>query len=149
MEIVDLVQKLIAPSLNNPSREEAMSAALKAVNLIVENGITLGGKPAMGHQAAAAKAWAPDAEFDAFWQKMQTPTDSEYNENNPDPMAGSGLKVATVDTDLDDDFMRKRITWAWRAIRAERSKLEKEIWWQEQQRCVKYPHAKDWVPDED
>lgn len=150
MDKIDIIQKLIALALNNPNRAEAESASMKAVSLIVENNITLDGKPAMGFQGAAAKAWAPDPEFDAFWEKMQQPT---YDPDRPWEGQSSGpqdIKVAAVDTDLDDDFMRKRITWAWRAIRAERSKLEKDIWWQEQQRGVKYPrpHAKDWTPDE-
>lgn len=150
MDKIDLIQKLIALALNNPSRGEAGSAALKAVSLIVENEITLGGRPSMGYQQAASKAWAPDPEFDAFWQKMQQPTHDPDRPWEGQSSGPSELKVAAVDTDLDDDFMRKRITWAWRAIRAERAKLEQEIRRSEQQYRYTHPrpHAKDWVPDE-
>lgn len=147
---LDIIQKLIALALNNPSREEAMSAALKAVSLIVEKEVTLGGRAAMGYQAAAAKAWAPDAEFDAFWEKMNRPTgdpDAPWEGQSSGP---SGLKVAAVDTDLDDDFMRKRITYAWRAIRKEREKLKTEIYNFETRFSTRYarPDPKDWTDGE-
>jgi hypothetical protein len=101
-----------------------MSAALKAVNLIVEKEVTLGGKQAMGFQQASKKAWAADPEFDAFWQKMNQPTGDPEAPWEGQSSGPNELKVAAVDTDLDDDFMRKRITYAWRAIRRERARLE-------------------------
>lgn len=152
METVDVIQKLIALALNNPSREEAMSAALKAVTLIVDKEVTLGGKPAMGYQASASKAWTPDPDFDEVWAKMNRPT----NEGNDRPWEGQSngpqdLKVAAVDTDLDVDFMRTRIKWAWRAIRDERIRLKQEIHRQFTARGEKYPRPepKDWVPADD
>lgn len=147
-DYVNIIQKLIALALNNPSREESMEAALKAVSLIVEKEVTLGGKPAMGFQAASAKAWAPDPEFDAFWSRMNQPNgEGEYESWAGQASGNQGIKVAAVDTDIDDDFMRKRITLAWRAIRNERQKLEQEIYRFEQRSHTTYerPKAKDWT----
>lgn len=151
---IDIIQKLMALALNNPNRNEALAAAMKAVSLIVEKEVTLGGKPALGYQAAAAKAWAPDPEFDAFWERMkqqgqpQSTEESYVDGTYSSGGTSSGLKASTSDTDLDDDFMRKRITWAWRAIRAERIRLERWIQEQTAHYREKYPrpHAKDWTP---
>lgn len=128
MEIVPLIQKLIALALNNPNRAEAESAAMRAVSLIVEQDVTLGGKPALGY-ISSKKQWTPDTEFDEFWDRMgKRGNDEEYDPAAGNTAGDNSIKAAEVDTDLDDDFMRKRIKVAWRAIRKERKRLDAEIY---------------------
>lgn len=156
-DTLDRVQKLIALALNNPDEEEARSAAMKAVSLIVAANFSIEGTTAGPNVSATRRAWRPDAEFDAFWDEMdqqqhqgfrsQDDMDREgYEPQNYRQQGAEGLKAAVVDTDIDDDFMRKRVKAAWRAIQRERARLKTEIYNFEQRYRTRYPRPepKDW-----
>jgi hypothetical protein len=155
---------LIALALNNPNEEEARSAAIKAVSLIVQQNMSIEGNSAgQGiDPSKIRKAWKPDDEFEGFWDqvvnaasqtyKTQEDVDrSAWEQQSPAP-DGGGLKTAFVDTDVEDAFsaMRNRIKVAWRAIQRERAKLKTEIYRWEQEHYKRYPRQepKDWEDGE-
>ena len=151
------VQKLISLALNNPNEEEARSAAMKAVSLIVAENMTIGGANTGQDPTRVRKTWAPDAEFDAFWEQMAADSkkgfvsqdDVDRNPWDPQPSSGEqGLKTAHVDTDVEDAFsaMRTRIKLAWRAIQRERARLKTEIYNAETKYSFRYPRQepKEW-----
>ena len=118
-DVAEQVRKLLALALNNPNEEEARSAVLMAVRLIESHNLMVGGVTV----TQPVRNWTPpDPEFEEFWHNQVRTEDP-----NAFTSGGTGLKPATIDTDIDDDFMRKRITAAWRAIRAERARLKAEI----------------------
>lgn len=128
------IRKLIALALNNPNEQEAAAAAMKAVRMIGAGG------DIPTPISSATKTYVRDEEFEAFWDRMNNPDVSadDYPAGGP-----TDLKAAAVDTELDDDFMRKRITRAWRAIRKERKILEGEIDRYERNTRQRYPKP-DW-----
>lgn len=148
MDVLDKFQKLVALAMDtNPANiEEQRTAAVRAVALLVEHNLTVGGKPATQFEPINTKrTWAPDAEFDAFWAKMgmnETPSD----DSNAVGGGGTGLVRAVIDTDLDDDFMRKRIKTAWRALQRERARLKTWIYEAERKVGKRYPRPEpmDW-----
>lgn len=154
MDVIDKFQKLVALAMDtNPANiEEQRTAAMRAVALLVEHNLTVGGKPATQFESVNTKrTWAPDAEFDAFWAKMGNAEDHGYTQTDPDlPNTGkAGLVKAVLDTDIDDDFMRKRIKAAWRALQRERARLKTWIYEAEQRVGKRYPRPEpmDWEKD--
>lgn len=147
-EPVAIIQKLIALAMNNPNQEEARSAAVKAVALIVQENITLEGKSALGFDVGTKQKWKPDSEFEEFWEatKGNQHPDGAAETWDGQSSGSQALKVAVQDTDLDDDFMRKRIKAAWRALQRERARLKSEIEYQYCQRFGAYPRPNpvDW-----
>lgn len=126
---VDLVEKLIALALNNPSEEEAKSAALKAVSLIHEHSLPVGaGSP--DPIRVGRRTYTPDPEFE------QVLADLLKHNQNPDEFVA---KVVYQDTEIDDDFMRKRVKKAWEEIRLARKRLEGEIYRYERETGRRYP----------
>lgn len=151
MEDLDLLRKLLALALHNPSEEEARSAAMAAVKLIEEKNITLGGE----RVTMPVREWTkPSQDFEDTWAEMNkkppiTP-DSEdecltcgkprwfhkhpsnecpnFTEAPTDEFgAGRAIKAPIQDNDVEDDFMRKRVILAWQRIREERVQLRHEI----------------------
>lgn len=116
MDTTDIIRKLMALALNNPSLEEAQSAALKAVQLIEKHSIPVGDSIPLKD-----KRWVPpEPDF------MDLVNDILGGKKpNPDEQ---GPLVMSEDTDLEDQAtaFRKQVVLAWRAIRAERKKLEGE-----------------------
>lgn len=161
-DVLDKVQKLIALALNNPNDEEASSAAMKAVSLIVAANLSIGGQAAnTPFDPRRRKAWKPDSEFDEFWNDITKQSDEQFHRGwsqddmdrdqwaQPSPAPdGGGLKTAYVDTDVEDAFsaMRTRIKVAWRAIQKERARLKTEIHNWEVRYGHRYPRQepKDW-----
>lgn len=137
-KLIERIQNLMALALNNPSEEEARSAAMQVVKLIEENKLNLGGVPAM--HINTSKAYKPDADFDSTFSDLTKPTDAQ-EEYQGGSAGEAGLKLADVIADLDDDFMRKKVTRAWRALRDERKKLEGEIHRYELESRRKYPRG--------
>lgn len=152
-DTLDRIKKLVALAMNNPDIEESRSAALRAVAMIVEHNIPIGGQG--GQQAQhyepihAKTTWKPDDEFEEF---VRHATKTDTDGVDPDlgysgVGGGTGLKAAHVDTDLDDDFMRKRIKIAWKALTRERARLKREI---EEEYCKRFqkpyprPNPVDW-----
>lgn len=147
MDIIDKFQKLVALAMDtNPNTiEEQRTAAMRAVALLVEHNLTVGGKPAMQFEPMnTKKTWAPDAEFDAFWAKMGN--EAQQPDHEGATSGKTGLVRAVIDTDLDDDFMRKRIKTAWRALQRERARLKTWIYDAEQRVGKRYPRPEpmDW-----
>lgn len=122
----EIVHKLIALALNNPNEEEARSAAYRAVAMIEENQIPLGGKTTA---ARTAPTMTP-AEETEFKDVL-----SSLTRTNPDE-----FKPATsyATTEIDDEFMKKRILLAWRQIREQRKNLQSEIYRYEQETHRKF-----------
>lgn len=160
-DVLDRVQKLIALALNNPNDEEASSAAMKAVSLIVAANLSIGGQAAdTPFDPRRRKAWKPDSEFDTFWDDIVQQASKSRSQDDIDrdawaPPQHSGateLKAATVDTDVEDAFsaMRNRIKIAWRAIQRERARLKTEIHNWEVRYGHRYPRQepKDWEHDD-
>lgn len=156
-DVLDRVQKLIALALNNPNDEEASSAAMKAVSLIVAANLSIGGQATdTPFDPRRRKAWKPDSEFDTFWEDVVQQAGKARSQDDIDrdawaPQSHSGateLKAATVDTDVEDAFsaMRNRIKIAWRAIQKERARLKTEIHNWEVRYGHRYPRQepKDW-----
>lgn len=111
-DTIDIVHKLIALATNNPNEAEAMAAALKAVQLIQQNNIPLGiVRPSRAKASWTAQEEADFAETVAGLMKRPSP---------------DAFVPETVypSFDLDDGFMKRRITDAWRRIREERAKIE-------------------------
>lgn len=115
-DTTDIIRKLMALALNNPSEAEAMSAALKAVQLIEKHSIPVGDTIPLKD-----KRWVPpEPDF------MDLVNDIlKGNKPNPDEQ---GPLVMAEDYELDDQAsaFRKQIVLAWRAIREERKKIEAE-----------------------
>ena len=152
MDILDRFQKLAALAMDtNPANiEEQRSAAVQAIALLVEHNMTVNGEaPTSYGKVNTKKSWKPDNEFDEFWANM-----SSEARGNPDGAQNwegqasgtQGLKQATLDTDLDPDFMKTRIKLAWRALQRERARLKTWIYQAEQQRGKRYPRPEvmDW-----
>jgi hypothetical protein len=157
-DALDRVQKLISLALNNPDEEEARSAAMKAVSLIVQQNMSIDGSTAGTNvdPSRIRRAWKPDEEFDSFWDNIVKDTKKGFTSQDdidrdawaPQPTQAGGIKAAHVDTDVEDAFsaMRNRIKIAWRAIQRERAKLKTEIYRWEQRYREKYPrqNPEDW-----
>lgn len=115
MDTTDLIHKLISLATNNPNEAEASAAALKAVQLIKENGIKVGvAAPIKGPR----KAWTQAEQAD-FAETLQ----ALMNQPNPDDFIP---EVTYPSFDIDDGFMKQRITEAWRKIRRYRQVVETE-----------------------
>lgn len=143
LDTIEKIRKLLALALSNPNEEEARSAAMKAAEMIRDNNITLGGITV----TQPVKNWqGPDVEFDEILRATERRPDG----SNPWEGQASGpqsVKKAIIDTDIDDDFMRKRIKLAWQAIRVERERLKTEIHNEFTMRFHKpypRPEPKDW-----
>lgn len=124
MEDTDLLKKLLALALHNPSEEEARSAAMAACRLIQDRNITIGGE----RVTLPVNNWEkPSPEFEETWAEMQPKTQPNGEGRRDEFNAGEGLKTPIQDNDIDDDFMRKRVIKAWQMIREERANLYREI----------------------
>jgi Protein of unknown function (DUF2786) len=160
---LDRVQKLIALAINNADEEEARSAAMKAISLIVLENMAIGGRLTEGVDAShLRRSWKPDQEFDTFWDEILNHQkgvhlDPEvdpwhYNEGQQRTTRAEGLASTEVVSDLDDAFsaMRHRIKVAWRAIQKERARLKQEIWRWENVSRRRYPRPEpaDWEKEE-
>lgn len=115
MEPKELVEKLIRLATNNPNEEEATAAALRAVRLIAEHQILIGGKTMVAPLRAPLTP-EEQTEFKDILSSLATINRDEF-------------KPATVyaTTEIDDEFMKKRIVEAWRKIREQRAQLASEI----------------------
>lgn len=166
MDVLDRFRKLAALAMDtNPANiEEQRSAAVQAIALLVEHNMTVnGGPPTSYGQANTSKSWKPDNEFDEFWAGMSSeargggPHAGPNNSENPDggdswdgqQTGPQAMKQATLDTDLDPDFMRTRVKLAWRALQRERARLKTWIYQAEQQEGKRYPRPEvmDWEKD--
>lgn len=117
METIDLIEKLIRLATNNPNEEEARSAALKAVTLIINSNITLGdNSKRISHGPEAPKYKPVDEETEDLINEILKGTAKQRGE--------PGLKVKPEETEIDDEFMIKRIKLAWNRIRQERRNVE-------------------------
>lgn len=116
MEPKEIVEKLIRLATNNPNEEEATAAALKAVRLIAENQIPIGGKTMV---VPLRSPLTPEeaVEFKDILSSLATT--GNRDEFRP------ATTYAT--TEIDDEFMKKRIVEAWRKIREQRAQLASEI----------------------
>jgi hypothetical protein len=116
METLDTIRKLLRLATNNPSREEASAAALKAAQLIIENEVPIGDAE-IKVRADSPLTQEEQAEFKDVMNALS-------RRENPDE-----FKPAFVypTTEIDDEFMKKRILDAWRQIRRERKILDGEI----------------------
>lgn len=114
-EPLEIIHKLIALALHNPNEEEARSAAYRAVEMIMEHQIPIGGKTAVNR----APTLTPEeqGEFQEILSALMT-------RKNPDGFTPSTYHQ---DFDIDDGFMKKRIIDAWRKLREERKRFEAEI----------------------
>lgn len=163
MDVLDRFQKLAALAMDtNPANiEEQRSAAVQAIALLVEHNMTVNGGAATSYgKVDTKKTWKPDNEFDEFWANMSSeargggPSAGPNNPNNPDggdswdgqATGPQAMKQATLDTDLDPDFMRTRIKLAWRALQRERARLKTWIYQAEQRQGGRYPRPEvmDW-----
>lgn len=144
MNALDRFQKLAALAMDtNPANiEEQRSAAVQAIALLVEHNLTVGGEAATTYgKVNTKKTWRPDDEFNDFWEKTKN------NDASGEPTSGAtGMNVAVQDTDIDDDFMQKRIRAAWRALQRERARLKTWIYEAEQRVGKRYPRPEimDW-----
>lgn len=116
METLDTIRKLLRLATNNPSEEEAKAAALKAARLIVDNEVPIG-----------------EAEITV---RKESPLTPEEQGEFKDVMTALSKQDSGEDftpvfvyptTEIDDEFMKKRILDAWRKIRRERKILDGEI----------------------
>lgn len=122
---IEKVRKLLALALNNPNVEEAMAAALMAAQLIEKNNFTVGGETV----TIPHKNWeAPEEDVIGDILKAAghhaTPQQEQWQGA---PAGPAEMKPIIPDTDLDDDFFRNRVIFAWRSIRQQRVILEQEI----------------------
>lgn len=143
MNVLDRFQKLAALAMDtNPANiEEQRSAAVQAIALLVEHNLTVGGEAATTYgKVNTKKTWRPDDEFNDFWEKTKN------NDFDGEAGTGTGLKVAIQDTDIDDDPVRTRIKFAWRALQRERARLKTWIYEAEQRVGKRYPRPEimDW-----
>lgn len=124
---VDIVQKLMALALNNPNKEEARSAAYRAVAMLVEHQIPIGraGK-VVSHQATIL---TPEETVE-YGEVLSSLTRSNPDEFKPESYYAT--------TEIDDEFMKKRILLAWRQIREQRKSLQHEIYIYEQETHRKF-----------
>lgn len=166
MDILDRFQKLAALAMDtNPANiEEQRSAAVQAIALLVEHNMTVNGAaPTSYGKVGTSKSWKPDNEFDEFWANMSSeargngPSAGPNSRENPDggdswdgqATGPQAMKQATLDTDLDPDFMRTRIKLAWRALQRERARLKTEIYRAFDAKGMRYPRPEpmDWEKD--
>lgn len=133
-DTVDIIEKLIQLALKNPNREEAASAALKAVALLDKYQIPIGSNVTILREAPE---WKPDPDFmhtvDEILKGRQWKTDTDAN---PVPPASSepGLPMVQSHDVVDGrEAFRQRMIDAWRAIREERIKLTAEVYRYEQE----------------
>lgn len=122
-DTIDQIRKLLALALNNPNEEEARSAAMQAARLIEKHNVTMGGQAV----TIPTREWQPpDTSVEDLLRAASKANGKEA------PPAGHPNSVMITDNEMDDDFMRKRITLAWRAIQETRKKLEMDIYHFEQ-----------------
>lgn len=121
VETIDLIQKLLALATNNPNEEEAKLAALKAAQLIVESAIPLGKVGPVRKRSTWTTA--EETEFKEALDAMLARRPDEFTPETTYPSF-----------DIDDGFMKTRITEAWRKIRACRAEVER------------YYRSHDWAP---
>jgi protein required for attachment to host cells len=114
-ETIDIIHKLMALAMNNPNEEEARSAAYRAVAMLTEHEIPIGGKTT----AAKTPAMTPEeqTEFKDILAGLA-------RRDNPDEFRPASYYTTT---EIDDEFMKKRIIAAWRQIREMRAQLTSEI----------------------
>lgn len=110
-DTIEVIHKLIALAMNNPSEEEARSAAYRAVALITEHQIPIGGQTT----AAQPVTLTPEEKKD-----FEDVLSALSLRKNPDEFTPSTYHQ---DFDLDDGFMKKRIIEAWRELR----RMRKEV----------------------
>lgn len=116
MDTIDKIQKLMALALNNPNEEESLRAAYRAVALLVEHQVPIGKAQKIVERKATVLTPEEKAEFGDVLSSLAR--------TNPDE-----FKPATyyATTEIDDEFMKKRVILAWRKIREQRAILESEI----------------------
>lgn len=134
---IEKVRKLLALALNNPNIEEAMAAALMAAQLIEKNNFTVGGETVtIPHKNWEAPEEDVIGDILKAAGKHATPQQEQWTGTTPGPQV---MKAAIPDTDLDEDFFRNRVIFAWRSIRQQRAVLEREIKDYEKSTGRKYP----------
>lgn len=113
-ETLDIIEKLIRLASNNPNEAEATAAARKAVQLIHDNHIPL------GHAGPTRKkaAWTQQEE-ESFKETLS----AMMVRVNPDEFVPETVYPSF---DIDDGFMKRRITEAWRMVRVARQQVEAE-----------------------
>jgi hypothetical protein len=132
--VVDVVEKLIQLALKNPNREEAASAALKAVALIEKHQIPIGADVSI---PTAGGNWVPPSKdfMDAVEEMLNTKRQQDAH-TRKDPAtyqtkAGTSydqdLMIQDRETSTKEDAARQRFIDGWRALREERKRLEGEV----------------------
>ena len=121
METIDTIRKLLRLATNNPNETEARAAALKAAQLIIDNDVPLGQT-----EIRIGKTTLTPEEHQEFTDTLS----ALMRMDNPDEFKPA---VVYPTTEIDDEFMRKRIIEAWREIRTQRQRLASEIRRYEQQ----------------
>jgi hypothetical protein len=136
MITIEIVQKLMALALNNPSEEEARSAALQAIKLIDRHQIPVGDKT-----VEKSEVWTPPSEdFMKTVNDILNPKktgagntyggDSIFDNSESFSQQTPGTVSRFKDEPELEDFqsaIRKQTIRAWRAIREARKELAAEI----------------------
>lgn len=134
---IDKVRKLLALALNNSNIEEASAAALMAARLIEQHGFSVGGERVTMPQPEWSQ---PDSTIiEDIISAANREKAAEASQTQGSPAGSGGLKAHIPDTDLDGDFMRQRVIFAWRSIREQRKVLEREIENYERRTHYKFP----------
>lgn len=136
---IDKLRKLLALALHaNTPEEEARTAAMQACKLIEDHEIQMGGQRVTMPQP---KKWsAPDTDvWNDIMDTVHKQQRAQGEQQEEGPAGPDGVKPFETDYDIDDDFMRKRITIAWQAIRDERRNLEYFIDLMNKEKHVHYP----------
>jgi hypothetical protein len=113
---VDVIEKLIQLALKNPNREEAASAALKAVTLIDKYSVPLGAEV---HILREGEWQPPDEDFKKTVDDILKSTNIK-----PDHDLGPGLMIQSREMLTREEAFRAQMRRAWQAIREERRKVE-------------------------
>lgn len=127
MDTIDIIQKLMALALNNPNEEEARSAAYRAVAMLVEHQVPIGKAQKTVTRQATVMTPAESAEFGEVLSSLVR--------SNPDEFKPETYYATT---EIDDEFMKKRIILAWRKIREQRKILATEVYRYEQETHRKF-----------
>lgn len=131
--VIDMIEKLIRLSTNNPSPEEASLAALKACELIQKFSVPLGAEV----KIVQDREWTPpSSDFMDMVDEILKGTRAAYNAQDevrdwqPADVGGSpsaptqGLMIQDRELLNREEAFRRQMQRAWQAIRAERKRFE-------------------------
>lgn len=116
--IPTVVEKLIQLALKNPNKEEAASAALKAVELIDRFSLPVGDRVIATEPVGPTPNWVPPDP--KFYETVDDILGKKQVNPDADPRTMPGLMIQ--DTELVDpqEAWRQRMVDAWKEIRAQR-----------------------------